>query len=405
MKKPLIVLLAGGVGNNFFPLATDKTLFPIMGKLMVEHVLDVLSATGIEEVVAATNPQNDSVIKRHPLVKRTALLEKPTGMHAGILAVKDYITDQSIVVVNAVDLIEKEGLSSFFAAISNQYAMILGKKVNAHQAGGYLEMCDGKVKSIVEKPEKGKEPSDIVNLIVHYFSQPKKFISLLEGAGDVDDAYEQAFSQIMQNHDVALHTYEGAWSKLKYPFHVLDVMGQLLSGVERSIAPTAHVSEHAVIEGAVVIADNAIVDEFAVVKGPAYIGNGARVGNHALVRQSVVEKAAIVGFGSEVVRSYVGPGCMLHHNYVGDSVLEKNVNPSWGTTTANYRLDKKHVMLKLPDGKTIDTQREKFGCIMAEGVFCGVNCSIMPGVTIKKNAQIYPGKVIPNVVKEDEVVK
>ena len=108
----------------------------------------------------------------------------------------------------------------------------------------------------------------------------------------------------------------------------------------------------------------------------------------------MIEADSTIGFGSEIARSYIGPRCMLHHNFIGDSVLESDVNPSWGTTTANLRLDKKEVRLKLPNGEYIETGKKKLGAVIAKGAFLGVNCSIMPGVAIEKDASVKPNTVI-----------
>ena len=80
-------------------------------------------------------------------------------------------------------------------------------------------------------------------------------------------------------------------------------------------ARSANISQHALIEGNVYIDEDAHVDAYAVIKGPAYIGRGVRIGNHALVRQSCVEEGSVIGYGSEIARSYIGPNCMIHHNF------------------------------------------------------------------------------------------
>lgn len=90
---------------------------------------------------------------------------------------------------------------------------------------------------------------------------------------------------------------------------------------------------------------------------------------------------------------------MLHHNFVGDTVLERDVNPSFGTTFANWRLfDSRSVGLRLPD-QVIDSGREKLGAVVAANVKMGVNCSVMPGVTIAAGSKIYPGSVVTGAVK------
>ena len=171
----------------------------------------------------------------------------------------------------------------------------------------------------------------------------------------------------------------------------------LKNKLKRYIAKTAVVSNKVVIEGAVWIEEGVKIEDYAVIKGPSYIGKNSIIGNQTLVRQSMIEKDCIVGFGSEVVRSYIGPGCFLHHNFIGDSILEGDINPSWGTTFANLRLDKKPIQLKLASG-VIDSGRTKLGAIVGKGAFFGVNCALMPGVTIAAGAKIFPQSIVSKPV-------
>ena len=171
-----------------------------------------------------------------------------------------------------------------------------------------------------------------------------------------------------------------------------------------SVARSAIVSPHAVLDGFIIIDENARIDAGAIIRGPAYIGKNVKIGSHTLIRQSVIEEGSIIGFGSEVARSYIGPRSKLHHNFVGDSVFESDINPSWGTTFANWRIDGNNPRLLLPNC-SIETDGKKLGSIIAKNVFFGVNCAVMPGVTIGAGAKIYPHKVIAVAVCENEVVK
>jgi NDP-sugar pyrophosphorylase family protein len=126
------------------------------------------------------------------------------------------------------------------------------------------------------------------------------------------------------------------------------------------------------------------------------------VGNHTLIRDSIIEADSVIGFGSEVARSYIGPKCMLHHNFIGDSVLEAEVNPSYGTCTANLRFDGQKVRCRIhrsgSNDLLLDTNKDKLGAIMAKGVFLGVNCSILPGITLGERATAYPSSVINKAI-------
>lgn len=408
MTKPLVIILAGGEGKNFYPLTVNKTLLPILGKPVLQHAIEMVEQSGFPRALIVTNPQNEDWLSTYQpfnITLQTHVQQRVTGMAQALLEIEQEISNQPIMVMNAVDMIDPTFFKLLYRETLESYAFVTGMKVKNHFPGGYLSVQGNKALEIIEKPEAGREPSDLVNLVFHYFSEPQRFIAELKKVGAHDDGYEQALSHLMKERDIAVVPYTGYWQKLKHSYNVVDMVDIMLKyRIKNHLARSAYVSKHAVIEGEVYIDEDARVESFAVIKGPAYIGRKAVIGNHALVRQSVIEEGAVVGFGSEVARSYVGPRCMLHQNFIGDSVLESDINPSWGTTTGNLRLDGKAIALKLPD-KKVQTERTKLGAIIAKGAFFGINCSIMPGVTVGQRANVYPGKVLFNAVAENEVVK
>src|SRR5690606_2448166 len=108
--------------------------------------------------------------------------------------------------------------------IQTAKALIVGKKVTVHTPAGYLSVDGDRVTGIVEKPSKGEEPSDLINLVFHYFQNPNEFYSLLKSIkSDGDDVYELALDQYMNQVKISFLAYDGPWSKLKYPHFVLDV--------------------------------------------------------------------------------------------------------------------------------------------------------------------------------------
>lgn len=406
MKKPLVVILAGGIGKSFQPIHVNKTIFPFFGKPVLQHMIEMVEQSGFHEALVVTNSENEEWLSSYQpfnITIQTKIQDKPLGMGDALLKIEKEIDGNPILVMNAVDFINPVFFKKLYQSTYDTYAFITGMKVHSHMPAGYLRIEDGNVKEIVEKPEKGKEPSDFVNLVFHYFSEPQHFLQLLKDTPSDDDThYEKALSKLMEQQDVKVVMYDDYWQKLKYSHNVLDITELFLKHkIKKHRSPSAYVSPNAVIEGDVFIDDHAHIDSFAVIKGPAYIGKYAKVGNHALVRQSIIENEAVVGFGSEVARSYVGPKCMLHHNFIGDSILESQVNPSWGTTTANLRLDGKTVLLKLPEGKTLDTGRTKFGSILAHGAFLGINCSLMPGTSVGAHAKVKPSTVVNEAISAE----
>lgn len=413
------VVLAGGAGNRFSPLKTNKTMFPFMGKPVIQHNLEMIERTTPDgsQVIVVYGEDNAEFLKAYQdqtsLELKLVRQEKALGMDDALLSSETEIANSPIVVLNAVDVVDDFLLKAFLNSINGQNPIITGKKMEEYFPGGYLETENNRVVSIIEKPKPEEIPSNLVNLVFHYFPKPKDFLDLIKKARqdnkDADDVYEIALDALMKEQEVTFHTYDGPWTKLKYPHMVLDMMSFYLDKIKEEwdspkIDEGAEVADSAHISGPVIVERGAKIYENAVIKGPAYIGEGAIIGTGSLVRESFIEKEGNTGFGSEVARSYIGPRCTLHHNFIGDSVLESNINPGYGTTTANLRLDQGSITVDY--GKEqIKTTKTKLGVIMADQVSAGAYTLFMPGVTVGANTQIFPRKTLYQAVGANQVVK
>jgi NDP-sugar pyrophosphorylase family protein len=407
------VILAGGVGSRFLPFSTDKTLFPFMGESLLYRTISMLSRNGIRKVVVATNGANHAWLS--PLLStdfadmdiQLCRQSKPQGMGDALLAVRDLLPQRHILVMNAGDMVSDHLLTELLPKVSGEYAMVTGLITHTYQPLGYFELDGNNVIGIKEKPGATNMPSNVANLVFHYFSDPGTFLDLIEEAqqnSDADDIYEQALTQLMHEQNVGLYRYDGPWQKLKFGHHVLDMTEFFLREVPNHIDVTAHVARTAVIHGPVQIAARARIMDHAVIQGPAYIGEDAIIGNHALVRSSIVEHNSVVGYGSEIVRSYLGPECDLHHVYIGDSVLENGVHFGFNAHVTNLRFDRQPVSVKLPTHKQ-ETDKTKLGALVAKGAEVGANATLMPGVTLGANSLVNAGAVVYDPVPDDHVLK
>jgi NDP-sugar pyrophosphorylase family protein len=104
-----------------------------------------------------------------------------------------------------------------------------------------------------------------------------------------------------------------------------------------------------------------------------------------------------------VVRSYIGPNSKLHRTYIGDSVLEGNNNTGAGTIITNARFDRQPITYHNKK-TTIDSNRCKLGCIMANRVQVGGNATIMPGTVISTESIIGPNTIVKNYVKPKSTI-
>lgn len=389
-KDITLIVLAAGVGKRFWPFTTSKALFPFFGLPLFAHTI---ADAPVSKMILVTNPHNDPTIRayRFPIPTSTVIQKEPKGMGDAILACREAIGTQPIIVANVDDVIDPRLLSEI--AKTDAFGAIPGWKTPKHGPYGYLSFSQERVTGIVEKPKAGSEPSPYANIVCHYISDGSAFTrELLKTKSTGDDLYEKALTTLMLREQFAFLEYDGPVATLKYPWHVLDVMEVLFDNLESHKGKNVVIKSNVTIEGPVYIGDNVKIFENTKIVGPCYIGENSIIGNSTIIRGSHIGRDSVIGFNCDVTRSYIGDNCWLHSNYVGDSVLEGNISMGAGACLANLRMD---------DGEIKGTGRNKLGAMIGKGVRIGTNASIMPGIKIGRNSFVGSGVVLDKDLPED----
>ncbi len=134
------------------------------------------------------------------------------------------------------------------------------------------------------------------------------------------------------------------------------------------------------------IAAGCRVEAGAYIQGPCVIGPGCEVRHGAYIRGNVlVGSDCVVGHATEVKHSIFLNGAHAgHFNYVGDSILGREVNLGAGVKCANLRLDRKEVCVR-SEGNKISTGLRKIGLIAGDGCQLGCNTVTNPGTLLGPN--------------------
>ena len=150
--------------------------------------------------------------------------------------------------------------------------------------------------------------------------------------------------------------------------------------------------------GRVIVEATARIEIGAHLIGPCYIGPNAEIRHAAYVRQySWICSDAVVGHASETKHSVLLPGAKApHFNYVGDSILGKDVNLGAGSKISNLRNDGGEVHLRI-DGKRIGSGLRKFGAVLGEGCQLGCNSVTNPGVILGCHSHVHPNTTVTGV--------
>lgn len=390
-----VLLLAAGRSQRAKPIE-DKNFLRFSGKYLIEHQLDAIKQAEFDDIIVIGGAHNLAKLKSiHPQVIEQEELDQ--GMAGALLSAEPHIGDDDIFIISSNDVVAPAAYESMKSAIdSGADSYLLAYQVEKYFPGGYLTLEGNRITGIVEKPGEGKEPSDLVNLVLHIHRKPAAlFQALKESSTDQDDRYEVALDKLMKERNFEAVPYTGYWQPIKFPWHVLDVMDYFLTNQKAEIHPDASIAKTAVINGHVKIAAGAKIFDHAVIQGPAYIGEGSVVGNNALVRESSIGNNSVVGFSTEVARSYVGDDSWFHSNYVGDSIIGNNCSFGAGGICANLRFDEKDIG---------ESGRNKLGAILGDNIRIGVNASIMPGIKIGSGSMIMSGLVVGQNIEANKFV-
>lgn len=275
---------------------------------------------------------------------------------------------------------------------------------------GVIVVRDEGFAGIVEKPEPGKEPSNLIFAgMIKISSEHAKYFQELPLSPRGEYEATDALTAMAKDYTVGIvRVPDGeVWMDIGRPWDLLDASRHRLEellrtgrGIEGEVSPHAH------LEGPVIVEEGARIKPYTLVVGPAYIGAGAEVGPHAYIRPwTVMLRDSKAGHSTEVKASILFEGAKAPHlSYVGDSIVGEHVNLGAGTVTANLRFDKGTVKMTVK-GRRVDTGRRKLGAVIGGYAQTGINVSIYPGVKIGSHALIYPGCTVKRDVERGGVLK
>lgn len=199
-------------------------------------------------------------------------------------------------------------------------------------------------------------------------------------------------------------TYDAArpWTLLEEPIELL--LASLPSAEIRGrVHPGAHLLGDRIFLG-----KGSRVAPGAVVEGPIWIGEDVEIRVGAYLRGGCwVGDGCVVGANVEMKRGILFPGAHAAHlNYVGDSILGRDVNMGAGSILSNFRHDGREIAIPLGNGERLATGRRKLGAILGDGVAVGCNSVVNPGTIVGARTQIYTGvQLRSGIYPADALVK
>jgi len=404
------VILAAGQSSRFWPLnQRHKSLLKIMGRPLIFYTIESLKEAGIKDIIIVQGPEKDieQNLKNYDLGIdiKYVIQEEPKGMGNAIFRARDCLKDQFLV-LNA----ERFDCEDYIKPIlekqksSGANLILLGAKTDNPQFYGILDLKGDRAKNLIEKPEKGKEPSDVK--VVGIYFLPKEFLDYYQKVPEYMYAFEDALALYMKEKEARVVLTEKENPSLKYPWDLLGVNKFLMDKyLNPKIDSSVKVLKNVTIEGDVCIGKNTKIFEGATIKGPCYIGEDCLIGNNSLIREYTdLENNVLIGAFAEVTRSIFQEDVHTHSGYFGDSIFGKGCRLGAGTITANVKIDRGEISTKLKiknEKLKINTGLKNLGAIIGENTKTGISCSLMPGVLIGFGCLIGPNSAVFENVEDD----
>lgn len=398
------IILSAGEGSRMRPLTLTKpkTMLPVAGKPIIQYNIESLRDNGINDILLIVRYKEE-------IVRNYFGDGSDFGVNISYKTQKDFLgtanaisygedfIDDSIIVLNGDIILDDEIIHEIikkYNYLSPDTLMLL-TEVEDPSAFGVVEIENGNIKNIVEKPKREEAPSNLVNAGIYIFNKDI-FDKIRETEISERGEYEITDSvslQIEDNKTVIGHKTSKDWIDVGRPWELIEVNEELIGKLKTEIKGT--VEAGAVIHGEVFLDEGSVIKAGVYIEGNVYIGKNCDIGPNSYIRGNTYFGDNVhVGNAVEIKNSIIMEDTNVSHlSYVGDSVIGSNCNIAAGTNIANLRFDNATIKTKIKNQK-IDSGRRKLGAIIGDSVKTGINSSFSPGVKVGHNSTIGSGVLL-----------
>jgi mannose-1-phosphate guanylyltransferase len=318
------MVMAAGLGTRLRPLTYEipKPLVPVANRPVMEHILELLRAHGMGEVLANLHWFPDTVRDRFAdgseldIELTYSYEDELLGTAGGVRNVAEFFGAGPFLVM-AADALTDIDLAALAEAHRGRdgIATLAVKRVpNVSEFGVVVTGSDGRVQGFQEKPDPAEALSELANCMI-YVLEPEIF-DYFPDQQVVDFALD-VFPALLE-HDVPFHVHEieAYWNDVgSLPEYLRGNLDAVEGAVEVELAGRlakpaggADALERGEpgVSGRVLIGDGSQIDPQARLDGPLVVGAGCTVGAGARLKESVVLPGSDVPAGALVAGAIYG---------------------------------------------------------------------------------------------------
>ncbi len=420
MTKPKLaaVVLAAGLGTRMRS-DTPKHLHPLLGRRLVDWVVEAVRELGPEPLVLVTSPGSEDAFEG----VEVAVQAEPRGTGDAAAAAREALAGfegDVLVVTGDAAVISGELLGRLLETHRREGAAATVLSFEPADPGAYgriVRNADGALEAIVEAGDAGEELAlREVNSSIYVFAADKLWPTLeqLRPENAQGELYltDTVRDLAAAGERVAVHTAEDPTEAegVNTRAELAAAAAVLRDRVNREhmLAGATIVDPASTwIDPSVELEPDSTIHPFTVLRGQTKVARGAEVGPHVVATDAEIGPGALVGpfcylrpgtvleAGSkagafvEIKNSRIGEGAKVpHQSYIGDAEIGEGTNIGAGNITANFP----HVPGK-PKGRT------KIG----RNVRTGVHNAFVAPVEIGDDAWIGAGSVIDEDVPPESL--
>lgn len=331
------LILSGGSGTRLRPIThtSSKQLVPVANKPILFYAIGHMAAAGVTDVgmiVGDTEPEIRAAVGDGSAfgVNVTYIRqEAPLGLAHCVLIAQDFLGDDDFVMY-AGDNLLREGITGFVSKFEEarrhgrvDAQILLARVPDPHRFGVAELAADGSIKRLVEKP--AVPPSDLALVGVYLFDKAiHEAVRAIRPSARGELEITDAIQWLVDNgRSVRSEVVEGYWKDLGELSALLDGNSLMLESLDFEVL--GEVDSTSVVDGRVRVEAGARVIN-STVRGPAVIGAGTEVRDSFIGPfTAIAEDCRIVS--SELEHSMLLSGCNLEDvGRITDSLLGRNAS-------------------------------------------------------------------------------
>lgn len=210
-----VVILAGGKGTRLRPLTYEvpKALLPIHGKTLTEHLFDLFKKYEIKDILISVGYLKEKIMEyiadgvRFGVDVGYIEEDKPLGT-AGPVKLARHKLNDTFIVTNGDELkdIDIEEMYKLHKE-NNALVTIALTTVDDPSEYGVARLAGSKILEFVEKPKKGKAPSNLINSGL-YIVEPEVIDMIPDGKAMFE---KDVFPKLAEQGKLFGYPFSGQW--------------------------------------------------------------------------------------------------------------------------------------------------------------------------------------------------